>query len=143
MASPARPRPRRRPAEVKAEAALGAAIDRARRDHGVPALRASAPLDLAARGHSVDLRDSGRCSHDGSDGSSLADRLARLDITLQRYGEVVACGAASADAAVEQWLDSRAHRAIVLGATYRSVGVGVALGASAAGSRWTAVLGVP
>lgn len=129
--------------EAAAEAALMAAVNGARRAHGVSPVRTSALLGRAARGHSLDLRASGDCGHDGADGSSLEDRLARLDAALERFGEVVACGSATADAAVAQWLDSRAHRAIVLGASYRSAGAGVALGATAAASRWTVVFGAP
>lgn len=126
-----------------AEEALFGAINRARADHRLAALVDSAPLGRAARAHSADLRATSRCSHDGSDGSSLEDRLAAVDANLQRYGEVVACGSASAAAAVEQWLASIAHRDILLGRGFRTVGVGVALGANAADGRWTAVLGTP
>ncbi|MEO8082924.1 MAG: CAP domain-containing protein [Ardenticatenales bacterium] len=126
-----------------AEEALFGAINRARTDRGLAALAESAPLGRAARAHSADLKATSRCSHDGSDGSSLEDRLAAVEVNLQRYGEVVACGSASADAAVEQWLASSAHRDILLGRGFRTVGVGVALGANAADGRWTAVLGTP
>lgn len=126
-----------------AEEALFAAMNRARKAKRLPALRVSAPLARAARAHSEDLRATSRCSHEGSDGSSLQDRLAAVGIVLARYGEVVACGSASAKAAVEQWLDSDAHRDILLGRSYKTVGVGVALGAEGSDARWTAVLGAP
>lgn len=133
----------RRSPSSAAEDALFEAINRARADHRLAALTESSPLARAARAHSADLRDTSRCSHDGSDGSSLEDRLAAVDAKLRSYGEVVACGSASAGAAIRQWLGSSAHRAIVLGRSYRTAGVGVALGASAADGRWTAVLGTP
>ncbi len=126
-----------------AEEALFAAINRARKTKRLPALRISAPLAHAARAHSADLRATSRCSHEGSDGSSLQDRLAAVGVVPARYGEVVACGSASAKAAVEQWLDSDAHRDILLGRAFKSVGVGVALGAEVSDARWTAVLGAP
>lgn len=126
--------------EVEAEGALLAAINRVRTAERLPALRASTPLARAAQAHSADLRATSRCSHDGSDGSSLEDRLAIAGADVRWYGEIIACGSVSAEAAVEQWLDSDAHQDILLGRDYESVGVGVALGADA---RWTAVLGTP
>lgn len=132
-----------RSSSSSAEESLLGAMNRARVDHQRAALTESAPLARAARAHSVDLRDTSRCSHDGSDGSSLEDRLAAVNAKLRAYGEVVACGSASAGAAVRQWLDSSAHRDILLGRSYRTVGVGVALGAIPADGRWTAVLGTP
>lgn len=130
--------------EREAEGALFAAINRVRSTEGLPALRASTPLARAAQAHSADLRATSRCSHDGSDGSSLEDRLAIAAADVRWYGEIIACGSVSAEAAVEQWLDSDAHQDILLGRDYESVGVGVALGANgAADARWTAVLGTP
>ena len=65
-----------------AEEALFAAMNRARKAKRLPALRVSAPLARAARAHSEDLRATSRCSHEGSDGSSLQDRLAAVGIVL-------------------------------------------------------------
>ena len=83
------------------------------------------------------------CSHDGSDGSSLESRLKAAGVEASAYAETVACGSGSADEAVRQWLDSKAHRPIILGKAYRRLGVGVAVSADGADTRWTADLGTP
>ena len=122
---------------------LAAAINAARNDAGLPMLTMDRQLTAAATGHSEDLLAHQACSHDGSDGSSLESRLKAAGVEASAYAETVACGSGSADEAVRQWLDSKAHRPIILGKAYRRLGVGVAVSADGAYTRWTADLGTP
>lgn len=122
---------------------LAAAINAARNDAGLPMLTMDPQLTAAATGHSDDLLEHQACSHDGSDGSSLESRLKAAGVEASAYAETVACGSGSADEAVRQWLDSKAHRPIILGKAYRRLGVGVAVSADGADTRWTADLGTP
>ena len=62
------------------------------------------------------MRQRGRISHDG-----FADRLAACG--LSGGGECVAEGQTTASAAVQAWMQSPGHRAILLG-NYRTLGAG-------------------
>lgn len=106
--------------------------------------RDAAPLELlgplmhAARGHSVDMQAHEDCSHDGTDGSDVADRIRRQDVDAGRHGEIIACGSRTAAQALEQWMGSTPHRKILLDPKYTHFGAGVA-GPTGSGATWTVV----
>ena len=72
-------------------------INAVRLAHGLPVLRESAILAEAALGQAADLArsqwliDSGRW-HEGSDGSSIGDRLRRAGYRARQWREIVGWG---------------------------------------------------
>ena len=115
-------------------------INEQRAGAGVAALTYNAKLYLAAEGHAVDMVDGRYFAHAGRDGSSVVER-----VTAQTYaspddgtqlGEDLAWGSAARAtprAAVEGWLASPAHRAVMLHPEFREIGIGVRLGAPVTG----------
>jgi uncharacterized protein YkwD len=105
------------------------ATNEARLAHGVPALLWHNELAEVARAHSRDMSDNDHPSHTGSDGSTLADRISRLNIVNSGIGENIGAGTHPADEIVgfiiESWLNSPAHRAVLLHPSLTHIGMGV------------------
>ena len=98
-------------------------INRERAGYQLQPLAIHLGLRRASQNHALDLALTQRCSHDGSGGSTPESRMVKEG--LQRpYGEIVACGQASPEAAVQAWMGSSGHRAIILCATCKSLGGG-------------------
>ena len=102
-------------------------LNAARADAGVGALSSDVRLAAAALAHSRDMASSGRCSHDGTDGSDTETRLRRAGYAPAAYGEIIACRSKSPAEALGQWQRSDAHRTIVLDGRYRQAGVGITM----------------
>jgi uncharacterized protein YkwD len=98
-------------------------------------------LEQVAQRHADDQAAMRRMSHTGSDGSTLAERLARVGFAWRAIGENVASGQQSAQAVVAAWMDSSPHRANILSANTH-LGVGVAVGTDGL-TYWTQVVAIP
>lgn len=98
-------------------------------------------LELAAQRHSDDQAAMGRLSHTGSDGSSLAVRLARVGFSWRAAAENVASGQTSPESVLAAWMNSPGHRANILSGNTR-IGVGFAVGADGR-TYWTQVFATP
>ena len=105
-------------------------------------LTAHPALMAAAAAHSADMAANCLCQHDGSDGSTVADRIRCQGYAPTAYAENLAFGADSAAQVVSLWLKSPAHRDNLLGRAYKHMGVGVATGPGNNSPVWTLVLGV-
>ena len=96
-------------------------------------------LTVAAQRHANDMLRSGVSGHVGSDGSSPAARIADAGYTRAGYtGEVVYWGTGSAatpSVAVDRWMDSPPHRAIILNCAFTAAGFATA----SDGNKMTAV----
>jgi uncharacterized protein YkwD len=109
-------------------------INAERRARGLAPLVANPRLGLAARRHAADMVARAYFSHLSPSGSSFADRLRRVGYTQPcawSGGETLAWGSgslATPTSRVRGWMNSPPHRAIVLNATYREVGIGVMRG---------------
>ena len=99
-------------------------VNEARRLHGLPPLAYSYELSIAAQLHTVDMAQNTEIMHDGSDGSTPAERQQRYGYTGIYGGEAVAWGWESAVPVVEFWVNSPPHRALILNPNAREVGVG-------------------
>lgn len=108
-------------------------INKARRDAGLSIVASDKALACAAAAHAKDIGPRQACSHTGSDGSSFTLRVTRCGGTMGYGGEIIACGQGTPKEAVQAWLNSPGHRAIMLDAKQRSVGVGMV------GNYWVAV----
>ena len=153
----ARPRPARSPAARPRRAALALAalallapvparadttaaetlrtINAVRAAHGAPALRPDRRLARAARAHSRDMVARGYFEHVTPGGTDLRRRVARTGWTRHRrtwrLAENLAWGSgplAAPAAIVDAWLNSPAHRRILLQRRLRVAGIGVVPG---------------
>src|SRR4051812_19274483 len=101
-------------------------MNQVRARHGLPALKPSRRLARAADGHSRDMLRHDFFAHESSDGTSF-DRRVRSYAPARRVGENLAMLPGVGGAAgmvVQMWLDSAAHREILLSHGFRRVGVG-------------------
>lgn len=117
--------------------AIRCLINRARAEHGLPRLRASAPLGRAARRHSRDMVRRRYFDHVSPGGGSPLRRARRAGWRGSTLGEAIAYGAgedATAAGTVRGWLRSRPHRRILLSRRLRVIGIGVA--AATPDPRW-------
>lgn len=96
-----------------------AAANRIRARHGLPALTCDANLDAGCQYQARICQNSGALIH----GSGVA--------------EILAYNWSGFDAALAQWLNSPAHRALLLSRSYRTAGVAVVRGAD--GRVWCAM----
>jgi uncharacterized protein YkwD len=94
-------------------------------------------LTRAAQLHADDMRDSGRMSHTGSDGSGLAERIDRQGYAWGSAGENVAWGHRTPEAVMAGWLGSDGHCANLMHDGFAD------LGAGESGSFWALVFARP
>lgn len=88
--------------------------DAQRRANGLSAIRQDAGLTAAAQRHADDMARNTFVSHTGSDGSRLVNRLAEQGVCHGVAAENLAWGIPSAQAVVEGWMNSPAHRSNML-----------------------------
>lgn len=117
------------------------AVNLIRTDRGLDALRPDARLQAAALAHARDLAEHGLRGHEGSDGSSPAERATAAGYPWVLVGENVARGYVSASAVVSGWMASPPHRANLLTPDHQEAGVAWADGPSTPNPVWVLVLG--
>jgi uncharacterized protein YkwD len=130
-------------AEVAPGAATIAAVSEAtlcllngeRADQGLAPLAANDKLATAASAYAQDLVAGSYFSHTGRDGSDVLERIKRTgyvrDDRAWRIGENLAWGTgslATPASIVRAWMNSPGHRANILNAHYREIGIGVVAG---------------
>lgn len=93
----------------------------------VAALTMNAELRAAARGHSVDMATQNYFSHVGRDGRSFAQRIVDSGFSggFPR-AENIAAGRGTAAGVMDQWMNSGGHCRNIMGADFRTLGVGFA-----------------
>ena len=119
---------------AKASAAVLCLVNAERTSRGLPAMRASAQLAGAARGHSEDIVASKVASHTGPGGETVQQRVTRSGYRWRAVAETLAWGAARRampSRLVASFMRSGTHRSILLDPVYRDLGVGLVLGAPA------------
>lgn len=99
-------------------------VNEARRQFNVPALNYVYELSVAAQTQSNDMAAYGYTGHAGSDGSSPAWRIRQAGYPGGYGGEAAAWGMPTAVEAVEFWVNSPAHRNIILNPAATDLGVG-------------------
>ena len=107
---------------------------------------ATAPLTLdatlgrAAGTHARDMARRGVLSHEGSDGSTVGDRVTRAGYPWRSVAENIASGQKDADDVVRTWLESPGHCANLMNPDMRDMGVAYAFDASSTdGIYWVQV----
>jgi uncharacterized protein YkwD len=115
-------------------------LNRQRKMHGRRALKPNKRLARAARKHARDMVRRNYFSHDSLGGGTFVDRIRRTGYlngaSRWTVGENLAWGTrgSSAPRAITQmWMNSSGHRANILSASFREVGIGLAMGAPGAG----------
>jgi uncharacterized protein YkwD len=104
-------------------------LNQARGARGLRPLTPSAPLDAAAAAHSQDMLRHGFFAHDSFGGGNLEQRLDRYypstGFLTWTVGETLLWVSPYVDArtTVTDWLGSPEHRQILLGSTWRELGI--------------------
>src|SRR6186997_793831 len=99
---------------------------------GLVKLRLDARLSELARDRAAYMASSGQFSHTQSNGTDVFDMIDSANITWYAAGEIIAWNTAgpldySAEFAVQGWMGSPGHKAIVLSDDYNYVGFGLAI----------------
>jgi uncharacterized protein YkwD len=118
-----------RPAAVhptELENQLFTLTNQARSQAGCQPVSNDGHLRAAARGHSNDMAKKGFLSHDGSDGSSFADRIRKAGYRNPR-SENVGQGYQTAQQAISAWLADSGQRGAIVDCAAKAVGIGVAV----------------
>jgi uncharacterized protein YkwD len=92
-----------------------------------PPLQLSAMLNRAALAHAQDMARNDHFEHEGTDGSTPADRVSRTGYRWRNVAENIAAGAPTAESVVDGWVKSPGHCANIMGAQYREMGIAFAL----------------
>jgi uncharacterized protein YkwD len=103
-----------------------------RTDRGLYKLRLDARLANLARERAQYMADTGRFSHTQAGGTTVFDMIQAAGIRWYGAGEIIAWNTAgpldySASFAVQGWMGSSGHKAIVLSPNYNYVGFGLAI----------------
>lgn len=122
---PARGQDAPRPDPVVSE--LVAAHNRERAEAKLPPLALAPKLEVAARAHAQDMADHEMMAHEGSDGSTPAERVKKAGYHYQKTGENVARGYPDVEAVIRGWMESPHHKENILG-DFTEIGVARALG---------------
>jgi uncharacterized protein YkwD len=99
----------------------------ARQEHGVPPLRWNREMTVAARWYSwdsVENRASGFCGHQDTLGRWPSERVPAFGYQGRCGAENAFCGYVTPEDAIEGWMNSEGHRANLLSAGSREVGLG-------------------
>jgi len=110
----------------RSEFALLNVMNQVRVSHGLRPLHLDYRLERAARGHSATMLRTGQFFH-----GAFTTRIRRTGVKAPRVGENLAWGVgvlSRAHAIMNMWLASPGHRANLLHAGYRTVGVGALRG---------------
>jgi len=125
-----------------AEAEVIRLVNAQRQQAGLPGLKASGKLAMAAQVQACDNAARRIYSHVGSDGSDLATRLKRTGYRYRLAAENTGRGFNQAARVVAFWMNSPEHRANILLPRAREIGVGLALSdAPESRNHWITVMG--
>lgn len=107
-------------------------------------LALSQGLSNAALAHSRDMAEHNRMSHEGSDGSTPAQRVTRARYKWRIVGENIAAGPTTPEEVMKGWLASPGHCQNLMDPRFTELGVGFVLHPqSESGVYWTQVFAAP
>jgi uncharacterized protein YkwD len=117
-------------------------INKERTKRGLAKVTAQNALMKAARNHSTEMGERQYFAHNSYNGESFAKRLVRHGYKKSGYsfwkvGEDIYWGSgleSSPVAAVQAWMKSSTHRAVILTKCFRHIGVGIVVSDSGYGS---------
>ena len=108
-------------------------VNEQRAQHGLAALSANWELSRVARYKSQDMVDNRYFSHTSPTYGSPFQMMRAFGISYRTAGENIAHGQRTPQAVVTAWMNSSGHRANILNASYKQIGVGYV----ANGHYWT------
>ena len=115
-------------------------LNRERTSYGLKALKLNRKLSQAARRHARDMARRNYFSHDSLGGASFVDRIRRTGYLSGArswmVGENLAWGShqnSRPSTITRLWMNSPGHRANILNASFREIGIGVAYDAPVRG----------
>jgi uncharacterized protein YkwD len=117
-----------------------AQLNQVRREHGLLPLKISATLTKAADTHSREMAQAGYFEHTSADGSAFWKRVERFYPSkgshLWSVGENLLWSSPDVDApgALKLWMASPEHRANILTAKWREIGISAVKAAAAPGT---------
>ena len=104
----------------------------------VAALTLNLQLRDAARGHSQDMATNNYFSHTSLDGRTFAQRIGQAGYAGGFLGENIAAGQSTAQAVVDDWMQSTGHCQNIMNSGFRVIGIGYAFNQSSTyGHYWT------
>lgn len=109
-----------------------------------PPLKLVNALSDAAREQSQDMARHSKLTHQGTDGSTPAERVTRERYAWRLVGENVASGPTTAEEVVQGWLDSPGHCANIMSERFTEMGIAWTVDAkSESGVYWSQVFATP
>lgn len=99
-------------------------VNQERAARGLNALTWAEDLANVARAHSSDMISRNFFSHTNPDGQSPFDRLKSNGISYRAAAENIAYGQRSAKDVMNSWMNSSGHRANILNANLKEIGIG-------------------
>jgi uncharacterized protein YkwD len=118
--------------------AIHCLLDETRQSNGLRPLFSDDNLAAAAEGHSISMKTESYFGHDSPDGGAFSDRIAGTGFMrgARRWlvGENIAWGSialGTPQGLMTGWMNSPPHRANILEATYREIGVATVWGSPA------------
>lgn len=108
-------------------------VNEIRQQNGLQPLTANWELSRVARYKSQDMKDKGYFSHTSPTYGSPYQMMRAFGLSFRTAGENIAKGYSTPQAVVNGWMNSSGHRANILNASYRQIGVGYV----AQGNYWT------
>jgi hypothetical protein len=116
-------------------------VNQLRLQHNLPPLKLNPQLCEAAQMHAEAMAQTGTISHVDAHGRRADSRASAVGYFYHRLGENLAAGQLTWERALQAWLSSPAHRANLLTADYRELGVGFAGGVTRYRTVWAQLLG--
>lgn len=104
-----------------------------RKQNGLSTLSENWELSRVARYKSRDMHDKGYFSHTSPTYGSPFEMMKNFGISYRTAGENIAKGYRTPQAVVDGWMNSAGHRANILNASFKQIGVGY----DADGNYWT------
>ncbi|KAG2504619.1 hypothetical protein BBI17_009310 [Phytophthora kernoviae] len=95
--------------------AMLARVNKERAAHGLSPLCANKKLQASSQRHSDDEAAKNYMAHDGSDGSTMSQRITEAGYNWSAVAENVAAGQVDVEAVMDAWMDSPGHRENILG----------------------------
>jgi len=110
-----------------------------------PPMKWNAALSQAAFDHSRDMAHEDNLTHQGSDGSTIGQRLTRIGYQWGLAGENIQAGVGSPEEAVAGWVASPGHCVNLMNPTFTEMGGAYAIDRERRGGNiyWTQVLSTP
>jgi len=108
-------------------------VNEIRKENGLQPLTANWELSRVARYKSQDMKDKGYFSHTSPTYGSPYQMIRAFGLSFRTAGENIAKGYSTPQAVVNGWMNSSGHRANILNASYKQIGVGYV----AQGNYWT------